>query len=325
MTSQKRKPKIAVLIPCYNEEATIGKVIADFEEALPSARIYVFDNNSSDRTAEIAREAGATVIAEKRQGKGFVILAMFNRVIADVYVMTDGDDTYPAEFAPEMVQLILDDKADIVVGSRSSTYGKTEVRPFHGLGNKLVRSLINIIFGAKIKDPMSGFRAFSYAAVRNIPFMASGFDIETEMTIQALHRQLLIHELEVPYRDRPPDSFSKLNTFSDGLKVIRKIFSLLRAYKPLTFFGSIGLAVLGSGLVTGWVVVEEFIRTSVVTHVPLAVLTSLLVTAGFVFGITGVILHTLSHRLMEGERLHSLFASHTKIMLMERDASDDDS
>lgn len=303
MAETPQPPRVAVMIPCFNEEAVIGKVIDDFRAALPEATIYVFDNNCTDRTAEIARERGATVIREKRQGKGFVVASMFTKVCADYYIMVDGDDTYPAEHAPQMLEALFNDEADIVVGSRLSSYGETQVRRFHGAGNKLVRFLINKIFRADVQDPMSGYRAWTREVCDMIPVMASGFDIETELTIQTLARNLVIKEIDVPYRDRQPGSHSKLNTFSDGARVLGRIFMLLRAYKPLTFFGLLGLLFIAVGLTTGWVVIWEFVETGIVAHVPLAILTTLLFLSAFLFIITGIILNTLNVRQMEAQRL----------------------
>jgi glycosyltransferase involved in cell wall biosynthesis len=317
MVESSSSPDVAVMIPCYNEEQVIGKVITDFREALPEATIYVFDNNCTDDTAKIARELGAVVIREKRQGKGFVVATMFKKVRADYYVMVDGDDTYPAEYAPRMLEALIKDEADMIVGSRRASYGDTQVRPFHGAGNRLVRFLINKVFRANVQDPMSGFRAWTREVCDIVPIMATGFDIETELTIQVLSRDLVIHEIDVPYRDRQPGSHSKLRTFSDGTRVLTRIFMLLRAYNPLTFFGLLGLVFIAAGLTSGWVVIWEFIETGIVAHVPLAILTTLLFLSAFLFIITGVILNTINVRLMEAQRL---MVSHiTRSRQRERD------
>ena len=233
--------KIAVLIPCYNEEKTIAKVVADAKAALPEAVIYVYDNNSTDRTAELAKEAGAVIRHEYMQGKGNVIRRMFREIEARCYVMVDGDDTYPMEFAPEMVDKVLHHNADMVVGDRlSSTYFSENKRPFHNMGNSLVRSSINRLFGCDVKDIMTGFRAFSYGFVKTFPVLSKGFEIETEMTIHAVYNHMQIDNVIVDYRDRPEGSVSKLNTYSDGIKVIHKMLQLYKNYKPMHFFGLLG-------------------------------------------------------------------------------------
>jgi glycosyltransferase involved in cell wall biosynthesis len=229
---------IAVLIPCYNEEKTIKKVVEDFREVLPEATIYVYDNNSTDRTAELAKEAGAIVRYEYQHGKGNVIRSMFRQIDADCYLMIDGDDTYPAKHAREMANLVLGKGVDMVIGDRlSSTYFEENKRPFHNVGNKLVRGLINFIWKANVMDIMTGYRAFSKPFVKLFPVMSSGFEIETEMTIHALDKRFFLKEIEIDYRDRPEGSFSKLNTRRDGIKVIRTIFNLFREYSPMKFFG----------------------------------------------------------------------------------------
>lgn len=230
--------KIAVLIPCYNEEKTIAKVVRDAKAALPEAVVYVYDNNSSDRTVELAEAEGAMVRHEYMQGKGNVIRRMFREVEAECYIMVDGDDTYPMEYAAGMVDKVLNRNADMVVGDRlSSTYFTENKRPFHNFGNTIVRSSINRLFNCEIKDIMTGYRAFSYGFVKTFPVLSTGFEIETEMTIHAVYNNMQIENVIVDYRDRPEGSESKLNTFSDGFKVIRTIVKLYRDYKPLGFFG----------------------------------------------------------------------------------------
>lgn len=242
--------KIAVLIPCYNESKTIGKVVADFKRVLPDATIYVYDNNSTDGTAEIAAQAGAIVRHEYKQGKGNVIRRMFREIDAECYLMADGDDTYPAEFAPEMVDKVLNRHVDMVVGDRlSSTYFEENKRPFHNLGNALVRFSINLLFKSNIKDIMTGYRAFSYQFVKTFPVLSRGFEIETEMSIHAIDKNMFVENVIIQYKDRPEGSFSKLNTYSDGIKVLYTIFRLYRTYKPLMFFSLLsiffGLMALG--------------------------------------------------------------------------------
>ena len=237
--------KVAVLIPCYNESKTIEKVVMDFRKNLPEATVYVYDNNSTDHTAEIAKRAGAFVRYEKQQGKGNVIRRMLREIDAECYVMVDGDDTYPAEYAPEMVEKVLCDKADMVVGDRlSSTYFVQNRRPFHNLGNTLVRGAINALFRSEIKDIMTGYRALSYQFAKSFPVMSKGFEIETEMSIHAVDKNMSIANVIIDYRDRPEGSESKLNTYSDGMRVLITIFRLFRSYRPLAFFGSLSVFLL---------------------------------------------------------------------------------
>ena len=278
MHSIPQKSHIAVLIPCFNEALTIKKVVSDFASVLPEADIYVYDNNSSDRTADIAKEAGAIVIHEYRQGKGNVIRSMFRDIEADCYVMVDGDDTYPAEFAREMVDLVLEKKADMVIGDRlSSTYFEENKRLFHNSGNVIVRRFINTFFGKKcpIKDVMTGYRAFSPLFVKTFPILSQGFEIETEMTIHALDKNLLIQSIPVTYRDRPSGSVSKLNTYSDGMKVLMTIFKLYKDYKPLQFFSITSLLLALISLAFFVPVLSEYLLTGLVPKLPT------LVMAGF--------------------------------------------
>ena len=237
--------KIAVLIPCYNESQTIAKVVADFKKNLPEATIYVYDNNSSDDTAAVAQAAGAVVRHEYKQGKGNVIRRMFREIDAQCYIMADGDDTYPAEFAPKMVEKILSGRADMVVGDRlSSTYFTENKRPFHNFGNSLVRFCINSMFRSNIKDIMTGYRAFSYLFVKTFPVLSKGFEIETEMSIHAIDKNLLVENVIIDYRDRPAGSESKLNTYSDGFKVLRTILRLFKNFRPLRFFSFLSVIFL---------------------------------------------------------------------------------
>ena len=261
--------KIAVLIPCYNEEKTVEKVVRDFKAVLPEAVIYVYDNNSSDRTVELAEKAGAVVRHEYMQGKGNVIRRMFREIDAEVYVMTDGDDTYPAEFAREMVDKVLEHQADMVVGDRlSSTYFTENKRPFHNFGNSLVRGTINRLSHTEIKDIMTGYRAFSYQFVKTFPVLSKGFEIETEMTIHAADKNMQVDNVIIEYRDRPEGSESKLNTYSDGAKVLMSIAKLYRNYKPMNFFGLLALvlAVMSIGFFIP--VLMEYIATGLVPKFP---------------------------------------------------------
>lgn len=261
--------KIAVLIPCYNEAKTIEKVVRDYHAALPEADIYVYDNNSSDGTDEIARRAGAIVRYETRQGKGNVIRSMFREIDADCYLMIDGDDTYPAQHAREMANMVLEQHADMVIGDRlSSTYFTENKRPFHNVGNVMVRKLVNQIFNGNITDIMTGYRAFSFQFVKSFPVVSSGFEIETEMSIHALDKKLLLKTLPVEYRDRPTGSESKLNTVSDGVKVIRTIFTLCRSYKPMLFFGSIAAVLALISVVFLLPVFAEYFATGMVPKFP---------------------------------------------------------
>lgn len=269
--------KIAVLIPCYNEEKTIAKVVKDARAALPEAVIYVYDNNSTDRTVELAREAGAVIRHEYMQGKGNVIRRMFREVEARCYIMVDGDDTYPMEFAPEMVDKVLHHNADMVVGDRlSSTYFSENKRPFHNMGNSLVRASINRLFQCEIKDIMTGFRAFSYGFVKTFPILSKGFEIETEMTIHAVYNQLQIDNVIVDYRDRPEGSVSKLNTYADGFRVLGTIFRLYRDYKPFGFFSLFALLLAVVSVLFFIPVLAEYFATGLVLKFPT------LIVCGFV-------------------------------------------
>jgi glycosyltransferase involved in cell wall biosynthesis len=291
--------KLAALIPCYNEELTIKKVITDLHSLVPEAGIYVFDNNSTDRTAEIARESGAIVIKERRQGKGFVVQSMFNKVDADIYLMVDGDDTYDLSKIYDMISMVTNGEADMVVGNRMAKYTKDSFRPLNKFGNKLVRDLVNRLFKAKLKDIMSGLRVMNRDFVKNINIITSGFEIETEMTIKALKYNFTIREIDVDYRERPAGSVSKLNTFSDGLLVLKTIFMIFKNYKPLLFFSLLALFFAAVSLSTGWVVVDEFIKTRYITHVPLAIFASGSMILSIIFFVTGVMLDSIMGRFDE--------------------------
>ncbi len=303
MNPAKEPRRIAVVIPCYQEESTIAKVIHDFQRALPEAEIHVFDNNCTDRTAAIARECGALVQREKRQGKGYVVAAMFERVDADIYVMVDGDDTYDAGSVSRLLQPILQGDADITVATRLHQFADKSFRNFHILGNQLVCSIINWMFAADIHDIFSGYRAFTREAARLIPITARGFDIETELTLQALYRGLVIREIEAPYGARPEGSVSKLKTGPDGLLVLLKLFLMIRSYKPLTFFGSLGILLMFAGLVAGLRPLIEFAMNRYVHSVPSAVLAAaLMILSAFSIGL-GLILNSVNLRLLEVEKL----------------------
>ena len=293
--------KIAVLIPCHNEELSVEKVIKDFKKQLPKAKIYVFNNCSDDKTADIAAEQGATVINEPRKGKGFVVESMFNRINADIYIMADGDDTYPADCVHELIKPVLEDKADMAIGTRLSECTGKSFRFLHRFGNNLVRGLINFIFKTKLTDIMSGYRVFNRKVVEQIPIISSGFEVETEMTIQMLHYKLKMIEIKVPYRARMEGSQSKLNTLSDGWRVLWKIFSLFRAYKPLTFFGGIGIVVALLGVLAGAFPIYDYITKPDhhIEHVPMAILAIGLVALSASFVLLGIILHAVTKRFLE--------------------------
>ena len=283
--------KIAVLIPCYNESQTIEKVVRDYKAALPEAEIYVYDNNSTDGTDELARKAGAIVRYERRQGKGNVIRSMFRDIDADCYLMIDGDDTYPAENAREMCDLILSKNADMVVGDRlSSTYFSENKRPFHNLGNKMVRFFINKLFKVNVKDIMTGYRAFNYEFVKGFPVLSRGFEIETEMTIHAVDKNFHIVEIPVNYKDRPEGSVSKLNTFSDGFKVLRTIARLFEQYKPFAFFSIVSVVLWILSLVFFIPVFNEYLHTGMVPRYPTVIVCGVTAIMGMLLWICGVIL-----------------------------------
>lgn len=283
--------KIAVLIPCYNESLTIAKVVREYKQALPEAEIYVYDNNSSDKTDEIARDAGAIVRYEHRQGKGNVIRTMFREIDADCYLMIDGDDTYPAENAREMVEYVLKDKVDMVIGDRlSSTYFTENKRPFHNAGNRVVRGLINYLFKSNVRDIMTGYRAFSRLFVKSFPVLSKGFEIETEMTIHALDKNFALKEIPVTYRDRPEGSVSKLNTVSDGIKVLKTIASLFRDYKPFSFFTVIMLLFEIVAFCFFLPVFIEYVRTGLVLKFPTLIVSCILGVVGILMWSCGIIL-----------------------------------
>ena len=286
--------KTAVLIPCYNEAKTIGRVVADFKEKMPHADIYVYDNNSTDNTAELAEQAGAIVRYEHKQGKGNVVRTMFREVDADCYVMVDGDDTYPADFGPRLEQLVLTGKADMAVGDRlSSTYFTENKRPFHNFGNVLVRRMINFLFRAKLNDIMTGARAFSKDFVKSFPVISKGFEIETEMTIFALDNNFAIKEVSIAYQDRPQGSESKLNTYSDGLKVLKTIVNLFKDTKPLAFFSILSLILLLISFGFFLPILIQFVQTGIVDKFPTLIVISALTVIALLNFFCGVILSVL--------------------------------
>jgi len=287
--------KIAVLIPCYNEEQTIGKVIRDVQDALPEAIVYVYDNNSSDRTAELAQAAGAVLRRERKQGKGNVIRRMFREIDAQCYLMIDGDDTYPLNCAKEMTDKVLYDNADMVVGDRlSSTYFSENKRPFHNFGNSLMRYGINKLFHSDIKDIMTGYRAFSYEFVKTFPVISKGFEIETEMTIHAINYNMQVDNVIVEFRDRPEGSVSKLNTYSDGFRVIRKMMQLYRNYRPLHFFGALCLLLVFVALLFMFPIIKVYLETGLVPRFPTLIVCGFMVLAGIQSFFSGMILEVMA-------------------------------
>ena len=286
--------EIAVLIPCYNEAKTIKKVIKDYKKALPEAKIYVYDNNSTDKTDEIAKKAGAIVRYEYKQGKGNVMRSMFKDIEADCYLIIDGDDTYPAENAREMCNLILEGKADMVIGDRlSSTYFTENKRPFHNFGNILVRKLINSLFKSNVKDIMTGYRAFSHEFVKTFPVLSQNFEIETEMTIHALDKNFLVKEIPIQYRDRPNGSESKLNTFEDGFKVLKTIARLFKEYKPSIFFGLIGFVFLIIAFSFGTPVFIDYFKTGLVERFPTLIFSGFMLMVSILSFVCGIILEVI--------------------------------
>lgn len=286
--------KIAVLIPCYNESQTIAKVVGDFKEVLPEAVIYVYDNNSTDGTDEIARKAGAVVRYEYMQGKGNVIRRMFREIDAECYLMVDGDDTYPAQDARQMADSILQGKADMVVGDRlSSTYFTENKRPFHNFGNRLVRGSINTLFRSNIRDIMTGYRAFSYQFVKTFPVLSKGFEIETEMSIHAVHKNMLVENVIIEYRDRPDGSESKLNTYSDGFKVLKTIGRLYKNYKPLGFFGMLSALLVLIAAILFIPVFVTYLKTGLVPNFPTLIVSGFVALAAIQSFFAGLILTTI--------------------------------
>ena len=288
--------KVAVLIPCYNEAVTIGKVVDDFKRVLPDADIYVYDNNSKDDTAAIAEDHGAIVRTEPRQGKGNVVRQMFREIDADYYIMVDGDDTYPAEAAPRLLEPLMNDTADMTVGDRLSngTYGEENNRAFHGFGNNLVRWLIKVIYGFAFDDVMTGYRAFNRIFVKTMPVLSEGFQIETELSIHAVDKRFRITDVPIDYRDRPEGSYSKLSTFGDGAKVLRAIASLFKDHKPMAFFGWLALILIVLGLIAGIPVIAEYFQTGLVPRFPTAILAIALVICGALSFTAGIILDTVA-------------------------------
>ncbi len=300
--------KTAVLIPCYNEELTIEKVIKDFKKELPEAEIYVYDNNSKDRTAQIAKENGAIVRCEYRQGKGNVVRSMFRDIDADIYVMADGDDTYPAEEVHKLIEPVVKGEADMVIGDRltNGTYQKENKRHFHEFGNNLVKKAINVAFKTNLKDIMTGYRVFNKIFVKNMPVLSPKFEIETEMSLHALDKKFIIKEIPIVYRDRPEGSESKLNTVSDGMRVIKTIIKMFKDFKPRQFFWMVSMLFVLLGLIVGVPVIVEFIRTGYITKMPSAVLATGIMILAVIIAQCGVILDTVVKQHREKYELQLL-------------------
>jgi glycosyltransferase involved in cell wall biosynthesis len=304
--TQSRKAEdleIAVLIPCYNEELTIAQVVNDFRHELPHASIYVFDNNSADNTAEIARQAGAIVVSEPRQGKGFVVQSMFRHLEADLYIMVDGDGTYPAAAVRDLIQPVLKNSADMVVGSRLLPGTSSRFKYLNLLGNHLFLATLNAVFGVRLSDILSGYRVFSRTFVKGIALVGGGFEVETELTIKALEGGFRIVEVPVDLGERPLGSFSKIHKLRDGMRILSTIFALLRDYKPLTFFSLLSCASFGGGCVPGSIVIWEYMRTGLVLRMPSAVLAVGMVLMAGLSLTVGVILHSMTRRIREVEYL----------------------
>ncbi len=314
--------EIAVLIPCYNESRTIRKVVEDWKKALPEAVIYVYDNNSTDHTDELARQAGAVVCYEPLQGKGNVVRRMFREIDARCYIMIDGDDTYPADAARAMVTEVLEHSADMVVGDRlSSTYFSENKRPFHNFGNSLVRACINHLFKSEIRDIMTGYRAFSYQFVKTFPVLSKGFEIETEMSIHAVDKNMCIRNVIIEYRDRPEGSVSKLNTFSDGAKVLKTILRLYRDYKPLSFFGSLSLLMTLLAGLFFLPVFGEYLKTGLVPRYPTLIVCGFCVIAALLTLFSGIILQTMIRKTRQDFEFR-LIQTHQQYLHLSSESSD---
>jgi glycosyltransferase involved in cell wall biosynthesis len=297
-----RPERIAILVPCFNEAVTIAQVVRDFREQLPAADIIVCDNNSTDDTARIAHAAGATVVHERRQGKGYVIQSLFRNVDADIYIMVDGDGTYPAAAVHQLIAPVRAGDADMVIGSRLLVGSSSHFKALRRLGNRMYLLALRILFDVRITDLLSGYRGFSRHLVKSLPLTGGGFQLETEMTIKSLERGFLIAEVPVDLRPRPSGSFSKIRLVHDGLLVLGSMFGLLRDYKPLTFFGSVGGIAIILSLIPGTVVVNDYLRTGLVPHLPSAILSVGLALSGLILLLVGLILHTIARRFQELDR-----------------------
>ena len=294
-----KKNKVAILIPCFNEEKTIESVVQDFRSQLPDADIYVFDNNSTDNTADVARKSGAIVEYEKQQGKGNVVRSMFRKVNADIFIMVDGDGTYPADKVHELIKPVIEDEADMVIGSRLHAMSESKFKMLNRTGNKMFLFILNHIFKVNVTDLLSGYRAFNRRVVKNLPVLSRGFEIETELTVKCIERRYRIFEVPVNLSSRPEGSESKIKIFGDGFLIFNTIFALFRDYKPLTVFGILGLIFTASGFIPGIIVIREFYLTSYITRVPSAILAVGLVLSGLIIIFFGMVLHSISRRFQE--------------------------
>ncbi|MEW6380023.1 MAG: glycosyltransferase family 2 protein [bacterium] len=292
-------PRIAVTIPCFNEEASIGKVIRDFQAALPGAQIIVFDNDSTDKTVLIAKESGARVIRETRRGKGNVVRAIFDKIDADYYVLVDGDDTYPAEEVGKLMALVQDEQADMAVGTRLDNYTKESLELLHSIGNRVLLKILNLCFHTDLSDILSGYRVFTREFVKNVPIFSTGFEIETELTIQALMRGFRILEVPVTYRARPEGGRSKVKPFKDGYRILMTILMFTRDLRPMIFFPVLSLLLITGALIPGFRVIREYLQTGLIRYLPSAILATGMVILGILFFIAGFIVHTLNRRFNE--------------------------
>jgi glycosyltransferase involved in cell wall biosynthesis len=309
--------RIAVLIPCYNEELTISQVVRDFQERLPKADIYVFDNNSSDRTVEKATQAGAIVYSEKRQGKGFVVQSMFRKVDADIYIMIDGDGTYPVDVVDKLMAPVLLGEADMVIGTRLHEASSSEFRLLNRMGNLFYRTLLNSLFNVRLTDLLSGYRVFNRSIVRSLPLFGGGFETEAEMTIKAAARGFSILEIPVNLGVRPTGSFSKIRIVQDGMLILSTIITLFRDYKPLTFFGGLGAFFVLLGLGPGAIVIDDYIKTGLAPRLPSAVLAVGLVLTGVITAFVGLILHAIARRFQEMDRQTLILADELRHEIKE--------
>ncbi len=317
-TSTVDRPSVAVVIPCYNEELTIAEVVRQFRAELPDADIYVFDNNSMDRTVERARAAGARIFHERRQGKGYVVQSMFRKVNADIYIMVDGDGTYPAADVHRLIEPILNDEADMVIGSRLHAQSASRFKSANRFGNKFFLYILNYTLGARITDMLSGYRAFNRGFVKGVPLFGGGFETETELTIKALDRGFRIIEIPVNLTHRPKGSFSKIRIFGDGFLILNTILALIRDYKPLTFFGSLGLFFIALGFVPGLIVIYEFIKTGLVPRLPSAVLAVGLILSGMLSITVGLVLHTIVRRSQQLDHQLRVLTDELRFQLRQR-------
>jgi glycosyltransferase involved in cell wall biosynthesis len=317
-------PAVAVLVPCYNEEITVGDVVRQFRAELPDAHIYVFDNNSSDRTIDEARAAGAVVFSERRQGKGYVVQTMFRNVDADIYVMVDGDATYSPAAVHELIAPVARGEADMVVGSRWHSLSQSEFKQMNRFGNRFFLFVVNSIFSVRLTDMLSGYRAFNRGFVKSVPLFSRGFEIETELTIKALEQGHRVVEIPIDLTNRPDGSFSKIRIARDGMIILNTILALFRDYKPLTFFGAIGILSALIGLASGIVVTWEFVETGLVVRLPLAVFAVGAVLAGMLLSTVGLVLHTIARRFRELNYQLRAFEDFTRRMEAARADADRD-